>query len=217
MTQDQQITALEQRIAALEQSALRRQEHTDFRSFLLNQSGYIRFERLPELYDSNGNLISSGGTPEIELPEVPPVERFEWISPVNGTGTNVIAVDLGEDATIIDVAETGVIVGVGVVVSKYTATGGTADVFIDTTIDGGDTQPFQIVFGDIQWGKAMQIYVQVGATPQSGNVDGHSMFIPMGLSYGSHLTVAARSTELTTITGEYDLAFSVIRGKLVSA
>lgn len=171
-------------------------------------SGYLDIRYQPQL---TGDVVHLAGTEPVLV-----ADRFEWISPVNGTGTEVIQVDQGEDETIIDVAETGHITGIGVVCSKSTGSSGAADVWLDITIDGGTTQPFQIAFADRVWGTAMQPYVSVGATPQSGDVLGHAMFIPINLTYRSRLVVAWRSAVTSSFgADEWDLAASVLRGKLV--
>lgn len=213
MTPEDEIAALKQRMDTLEQGKLAKSEMQEFRGFLLNQSNYIRFERLPELYDSDGNLISSGGTPEITV-----AERFEWISPVNGTGTQVCAVDTGQDIDIIDVTETGHLTAIGVVCSKSTGSSGAADVWLDITIDNGTTQPFQLAFAARAWGTALQPFVAVGDVPDSGDVVGHALLIPVGLDYGTRLQVAWRSTVTTSFgADEWDLAATVLRGKKITA
>lgn len=174
-------------------------------------SGYLDPQRLPQL---TGDVTHFAGTE----PVLVPLDRFEWISPTNGAGTQVCAIDQGQDVDIIDVTETGHVTGIGVVCSKSTGSAGAADVWLDITIDGGTTQSFQIAFAARIWGTAMQPYVSVGATPQSGDVAGHAMFIPMGLTYRSRLVVAWRSVVTTTFSAdEWDLAATVLRGRLVAA
>lgn len=175
---------------------------------LLTSDNYLRTERLPPQFDQNGNLIQEGGT---EVIEVPDPERFQLLSAVS----SVIQVDAGEDATVVNANETGELIGISVTVTKYTASGGTADAFLRTNLDGAGNQDFQFVFADKQWGKIIQGLVNVGTAPQSGNVDGHSFYYPIGLKYGSSIVVSINSSVLTSFTGEYDLVAVVYRGRLV--
>lgn len=175
---------------------------------LLSSDNYIRTERLPPQYDQDGNLVQQGGT---EVIEVAAPERFQLLTAVS----SVIQVDAGEDATVVSASESGVLIGISVVVTKYTATGGTADALLRTNLDGAGNQDFQFVFADRKWGKIIQGLVLVGDVPQSGDVDGHSFYYPIGLTYGSSIVVSINSSTLTSFTGEYDLTAIVYRGKLV--
>jgi len=177
-------------------------------SDLLTSDNYLRTERLPPQFDQDGNLIQQGGR---EVIDVPAAERFQLLSSVS----SVIQVDAGEDATIVSESEAGVLIGIAVVVTKYTASAGTADVSLRTNLDGAGNQDFQFVFADRKWGKVIQALIKVGAAPQSGDVDGHSFYYPVGLTYGTSIVVSINSGVLTTFTGEYDLAAIVYRGKLV--
>lgn len=181
---------------------------------LLTSDDYLRTERLPPQYSSDGSLVQQGGSEVIQLPAA---ERFEFVNPVNGIGIGTIDVTAGADSTLINVTETGLLIGIGVVISGAGASGGAANVYLNVTIDGGTTQAFQLVFSDIKWGKTIQPLVQVGATPQSGNVDGHSLYMPMGLVYGVSLEVELESSVVSSITGgAYAMTGIVYRGRLVS-
>jgi hypothetical protein len=210
MTTDQEITELKKRLETLESE---REEKVLpglewLRQRFSPTSGYLRTEAIPQL---TGDVTHSAGTEPVDVP-VTELDRFELMEPVEA----VVAVDAGtQTVEVINVNETGTLIGIGIVVSKYTASGGTSDVFIRTNLDGGGNKEMQIVFADRKWGKARQAFVTVGDVPQSGDVDGHAMYIPANLPYGSNLTVSGRVASLTSYTGEYDLAITVHRGRLV--
>ena len=178
-----------------------------FRGQHFTPDGYLRYESIPQFV---GGVTHLAGSEEILAGD-----RWEVQAPTHYT---LLAVDAGNQSVeILNQTETGLLISIGVVTTLHTISAGSADVFLDITIDGGTTRRFQLCFADDKWGRVWDAHVTkrgTTGTGQSGDTQGDSLLIQFGVAYETSLLIEAVVENTSAFTGDWDLAFTVIRGVL---
>ena len=182
-----------------------------FKGALTTPDMYIQYERIPQFVGAG--ISHAAGTEEVNV--MP--ERWEFIQPLPpSAGTETIEIDQGDDVTVIDTDETGKLIAIAILVTKYTVSAGAANVWLDITVDGGTTQSLQLVFNGSVFATQLIPFVtrqNAATTSEAGGSKYDAMQFPFNFEYESNLTVALRSEVTSAFTGEWDIACIVWRAR----